>query len=81
VINWKLRDQDRPAGAGDDAEARRADAARAKRFIVMEGVVESDLYGIGIPGAFQSSAKRASASAPARSVPHQRASSRTTAAT
>ncbi|HLQ38732.1 MAG TPA: hypothetical protein VK348_13065, partial [Planctomycetota bacterium] len=27
----------------------------AKRFIVMEGVVESDLYGIGIPGAFQSS--------------------------
>jgi methionyl-tRNA formyltransferase len=27
----------------------------AKRFIVMEGVVEQDLYGMGIPGALQSS--------------------------
>jgi len=56
VINWKL-----PATKIDllvramtpkpGAQTRLG----AKRFIVMEGVVESDLYGIGIPGAFQSS--------------------------
>ncbi len=56
VINWKL-----PAGQIDllvramtpkpGAQTRLGN----KRFIVMEGTVEQDLYGMGIPGGLQSS--------------------------
>lgn len=56
VINWKLpaRQIDllvRAMTPKPGAQTRLG----AKRFIVMEGMVEQDLYGMGIPGALQSS--------------------------
>lgn len=56
VINWKLPAKEvdllvRAMTPKPGAQTRLG----SKRFIVMEGYVEQDLYGMGIPGALQSS--------------------------
>jgi methionyl-tRNA formyltransferase len=56
VINWKKPAKEidllvRAMTPKPGAQTRLG----AKRFIVMEGIVEQDLYGMGIPGALQSS--------------------------
>jgi methionyl-tRNA formyltransferase len=56
VINWKLPAKEidllvRAMTPKPGAQTRLG----SKRFIVMEGTVEKDLYGMGIPGALQSS--------------------------
>jgi methionyl-tRNA formyltransferase len=82
VIDWKLPAKEidllvRAMTPKPGAQTRLGN----KRFIVMEGTVEQDLYGMGIPAACSRRAKRASASAPARTSTGSRASSPTTAAT
>ncbi|MBL9080085.1 MAG: methionyl-tRNA formyltransferase [Planctomycetes bacterium] len=56
VIDWKLPaiEVDRLVRAMTPKPGAQTRLG-AKRFIVMEGVVEQDIYGLGIPGALQSS--------------------------